>query len=163
MVARNKGWQLTRFQVAKILAIIHAVARCECRDELHERDASFANPLLAKQNLPDQAASLVASLVIRANFGGTQFDQGLLKRNALTWAKRFNAGASKWLEQLHKWMPTASVETRNKIDALLSDYPPPLSNAYRINEGIDNHCFPNLLRRLADRFPCASIDCNFFI
>lgn len=157
MVARGKGWSLTRQQVAKILQIIHAEASTSCRDMLSEKYRSFANPLLSKHSMSPEVAALVASLIFRANFGGSQFDQGLLKRHAVNWAERFNVSSDQWLERLRTWFPPASTETRNKIEVLLSDYPPPLSNAYRISEGIDNHCFPNLLKRLADRFPCAFI------
>lgn len=154
MVANTKGWNITRAQVQRLLRIIYEVADCPYRDlipNVSEKNLEpFRNPLLF-DSFPAFAAP-ICSLILRANYGGMQFDQEMLKKHALNWHARMQTDPGIWLGNVKRWYPqsdnTALIE---RIESMVRQPPAPLEAAQMIPEGIDFHCFPILIQKCQEQ------------
>lgn len=139
MIAESKGWKLTKSQVEVILQIVYDISNVEYRDNIPHDKENFKNPL-QNNGIMDE---MIASIILRANYGGMKGDINFLKSFAILWHKRLNENFDEW-NSLWKNLYPLQNQSKKDIEDLISKKPL-VQERYRILEGIDHHNYPNLI------------------
>uniref|UniRef100_A0A6B2L588 Uncharacterized protein n=1 Tax=Arcella intermedia TaxID=1963864 RepID=A0A6B2L588_9EUKA len=149
MVATSKGWKLSKSQVVLILRVIFEVAEVSWRDPIPMVPTEgFKNPALDRpEGTLCPIAHVLASLVLRVNYGGMKGDMEMLKKFAIVWNERYKKNPEEWDKEREVWFSQLPPEPN--FEELISKGPV-LTDADKISEAIDFHCFPQLVDKCTE-------------
>lgn len=144
--------------VYALMKIVVDLASFKFRDPIPEINIdNFKNPIIqdhldsnkpifeSMNNQPKshELNSLLVSIIIRINYGGTPGDMSMLKKFALSWDARFKNESDPWKNKI---IPLWDQEVMN--DDIINDTiskSPFIEECNQLEEGIDFHCFPKLI------------------
>eukprot|EP01080_Neovahlkampfia_damariscottae_P004115 gene4115-7401_t len=141
MIANSKGWKLRKTQIELLLQTVYQIASCEYRDYLDFESEEFSNPCYNTNN------HLLASIILRVNYGGMKGDQEFMKKLVMMWHNRFKIDYKIWNDSFDTIFPPIPKEIQSQITSMV-EKKSFLKNEYKLNEGIDYHVFPSLIDQL---------------
>ena len=138
MIADSKGWKLRKNQIKLLLETVYQISSCEYREYLHYENEEFSNPVYETKN------HLLASIILRINYGGMKGDQEFMKRIVMMWLKRFEMDEKTWRNSFELIFQKIPNEIQTEIESLI-EKKCLLLDKHKLNEGIDFHVFPKLI------------------
>lgn len=156
MMAATKGFKLTLKMVRYILKTVHDCAKTPKRDPIPFSEAFsgndrvwFFNPVLKDPDVVDSDyCASIASLILRANYGGMGGDMEMLKKFAVVWYYRFKYHNDIWKSAVDEWISFEEFGVLEGLDELTFHQLKSrlvLKEEDKIPEGVDFHCYPNLI------------------
>jgi hypothetical protein len=145
MIAVTKEWIIKKEQQFILLKIVHDIAKIEFKDEFEQKE--FKNVLL---NQEFDNNDLVASIILRANYGGMKGDVDFLLNYAMIWYERFEKSKN-IIEMINE--KTNFFIKNIEVDEYIKDViskKPLVQDKDKLSEGVDFHVYPNLIKMLID-------------
>jgi len=137
-----------------VLQVVYEIAACLWRDSIPSDDQPHSNPFLCQEIDKDQKKrGLIASILLRACYGGMKGDVRFLRAFANTWHRRFQHQPDAWQALLKKaYADFKGNEVRvyyySRED---QQYDIPLLHEDQLKEAVDMHCYPQIIDQLMGR------------
>ena len=152
MVALSKGWQMSEDDVVHLLRMVYRVAASPYHEVIPEKNALCANPLQhtrfdLKNTTPLRSACL--ALLVRCHYGGMPGDMLFLRGFVARWWQR----TATWTQ----WLPYVAPQNVTYPDWLATPQHFSLTPASKLAQGVDFHCWPQMLHQIQDAAPALRV------
>jgi len=127
----RKDYQYPEEDLTFLLKIVRDITDVRVRDS-NESSRRNASKTIQQSSLSDKASALIRSMKIRAAYGGTWDDKGMLWKYADLWADRFLNSEDYWFKKFDEIYPKREPVDISNIGVI--------EKSDVISEAIDFHC-----------------------